>query len=57
MAFGALGTQAFVGGASWYRERSAFAVGGEPIVQRPLGGMVWIDGHRCPQCRVLLLDY
>ncbi len=54
---GTLGTMSYLGGTQWYRERSALALGGETIVSKPLGGMTWLDGHRCPGCRLLVLTY
>jgi hypothetical protein len=54
---GSLGLMTYVGGAAWYKGRSALALGGESIVAKPLGGMVWMDGHRCRACRLLLLSY
>ncbi len=47
----------YVGGATWHRERSALALNGETIVSKPIGGMVWLDGTRCPGCRLLVLGY
>ena len=25
----------------------------ETLVSAPLGGMIWLDGSRCPSCRLL----
>lgn len=46
-----------LGGARWYKFRSFLALGGETVGDWSLSGMVWIDGHRCPKCRLLLLRY
>jgi Domain of unknown function (DUF6487) len=54
---GTLGAMTYVGGVKWYRERSTLALGGETLQSKPLGGMVWLDGQRCPNCRLLLLHY
>jgi len=57
---GTLGTMTYIGGMKWYRERSALALGGETIaggLARFIGGMAWLDGHRCPNCRLLFLNY
>jgi hypothetical protein len=47
----------YVGGAKWYKERSTLALGGETLESKLLGGMVWLDGQRCPNCRLLLLNH
>lgn len=54
---GSLGTMSYVGGSKWYERRSALALGGETLVSMPLGGMAWLDGARCPACRLLVLRY
>jgi hypothetical protein len=57
METGTVGVMSYVGGAAWYRERSTLALGGRPIVRSSLGGMIWLDGRRCPRCRELHLRY
>ena len=54
---GTVGVMSYISGAAWYRERSTLALHGETIVHAPLGGMVWLDGLRCPKCRALHLHY
>jgi hypothetical protein len=54
---GTLGAMTYVGGVKWFKERSTLALGGETLESKPLGGMVWLDGKRCPSCRLLLLNY
>jgi Domain of unknown function (DUF6487) len=57
MTAGSLGTMSYVAGVTWHKSRSALALGGEKIAGSSLGGMVWMDGFRCPGCRLLLLQY
>jgi hypothetical protein len=57
METGTVGVLSYVGGEAWYRERSSLALGGKTIVKAPLGGMIWLDGLRCPRCRELHLRY
>ncbi len=54
---GTLGFVTYLGGPRWYRKRTTLALGGQNVVPKPLGGMVWIDGFRCEKCRLLLLHY
>jgi hypothetical protein len=57
MESGALGVMSYTAGAQWFRERSILALGGETIVSKPLGGMIWLDGQRCSGCRFVQLHY
>jgi len=57
MDLGTLGFFTLLGGARWYKERSELMLGGDSIVKHPLGGDTWLDGFRCPKCRLLLLTY
>jgi len=57
MDMGTLGFFTLLGGARWFKERSELMLGGDSIVKHPLGGDTWIDGFRCPKCRLLLLKY
>jgi|HubBroStandDraft_1064217.scaffolds.fasta_scaffold560565_1 hypothetical protein len=57
MEAGTVGAMTYVGGAKWYKERSMMALGGETIANKFLGGMVWLDGQRCRECRFLQLNY
>ncbi len=57
MESGSVGVMSYAVGVQWYRERSLLALGGETIVRKPLGGMAWLDGHRCADCRFLQLHY
>ena len=57
MDLGTLGFFTLLGGARWYKERSELMLGGDSIVKNPLGGNTWLDGFRCPNCRLLLLSY
>lgn len=56
MDAGTLGFFTLLGGAYWFKERTTLMLGGESIVKNPLGGDPWMDGFRCPKCRMLLLD-
>jgi hypothetical protein len=47
----------YLGGAKWNREPSSLALGGEAILSKLFGGMVWLDGLRCPRCRLLHPSY
>ena len=57
MDLGTLGFFILAGGARWFQERSLLMLNGDPIVKNRLGGDTWIDGFRCPKCRLLLLTY
>ena len=57
MDSGTLGFFTYLGGARWFPRRNSWMTGGDPIVKNPLGGDTWIDGLRCPKCRLLLLSY
>jgi hypothetical protein len=46
-----------LGGARWYKSKSFWAVGGEPVGGWSISGMAWIDGHRCTRCHIMLLRY
>lgn len=54
---GTMGVMSYSAGATWHRQRSLLALGGETLVSEPLGGMIWMDGHRCLRCRTLVLAY
>ena len=53
---GVVGAESLTGGANWYKSRSTLALGGEPIGDSATGGMVWLDGYRCRNCRKLILQ-
>ena len=57
MAAGSFGSMSYLGGAQWYAHRSLLALDGEKISTKPLGGMIWLDGFRCPKCHILVLKY
>lgn len=57
MSEGTLGVMSYVAGATWHSSRSTLALGGEKIAGRTLGGMIWLDGSRCANCRILHLRY
>ncbi len=57
MEHGYLGSESFVGGARWYTKKSTLGMGGEDLAKSGGLGMVYIEGERCPGCRLLLLRY
>lgn len=57
MAPGFLGSESFIGGSKWFLERTRLAFGGEELAKPNSYSMVYIAGHRCRECRVLLLTY
>jgi hypothetical protein len=56
MEAGTLGAESFVGRARWFKERSVLALGGEKVGDYRSDGMTWLDGFRCRECRLALLD-
>ena len=57
MELGSVAAESLTGGAKWHKSRSVLATGGESIGDYTAGGMVWLDGARCPTCRLLVLRY
>ena len=57
MAPGFLGSESFVSGSKWFLERTRLAFGGEEIAKPNAFSMVYIEGFRCRDCRVLHLQY
>jgi hypothetical protein len=55
MERGVLGAESLLGGAKWYREKSALALGGEKVGEYSANGMAWLDGYRCRPCRLALV--
>ena len=57
MEVGVLGSESLTTQSRWYKKRTALALGGEKIGDYAPSGMTWIDGFRCPNCRLLILRY
>jgi hypothetical protein len=57
MESGVFLAESFIGGARWTRERTRLAIGGEGLVAPDAWGNVYLDGFRCPSCRLLVLAY
>jgi hypothetical protein len=57
MSPGFLGSESFIGGSKWYLERTRLALGGEEIGKPDTWGMVFLPGHRCRECKVMVLQY
>lgn len=54
---GYLRAESFIGGANWTTKKTVLGIGGEPIAGTDVGGNVYLEGFRCPTCRVLTLRY
>ncbi len=54
---GWFGSESFVGGTKWFRERNFWGTGGEPLKKPDLSGMIYHLAHRCQACRVIVLKY
>ncbi len=58
MERGFLGAEVWPVGLQWYRKESGFgAFGGEPVATTRQFQMEYLEGERCPACRVMLLAY
>jgi hypothetical protein len=57
MSPGYLGSESFIGGSKWFLERTRLAFGGEDIAKPNTFSMVYIPGHRCRECKTLVLNY
>lgn len=57
MVPGFLGSESFIGGSKWYLERTRLALGGDELAKPDTWGMVYLAGHRCTDCRVVLVSY
>lgn len=57
MAPGYLGSESLVEGSKWFMERTRLAFGGEEVAKPNSFGMVYMEGYRCRECKVLELTY
>ena len=57
MGPGFLGSESLVSGSKWFLERTRLAFGGEEVAKPNAFGMVYIPGHRCRECKTLVLRY
>ena len=55
MMTGSACVMSFAAGMTWHDGRSTLALGGETLVSGLLGRTIWLDGYRCPNCRLLLV--
>lgn len=57
MAHGFLRAESFIGGAAWTTKRTRLGSHGVPLVRPDGFGYVYLEGDRCPDCRLLTLRY
>jgi hypothetical protein len=57
MERGYLGSESFIRGVKWFAEKSKLGTGGVELVKPGGLGMVYLEGRRCPDCKLLLLRY
>ncbi len=57
MEEGYLGSESLIGGAKWDTKKSKLGIGGEKLAKPGSLGMVYFEGSRCKNCRLLLLHY
>ena len=57
MESGYLEAESLVGGAKWQEKRSVLGIGGELLMKPNASGLVYLQGSRCPHCRILMLKY
>jgi len=57
MMDGFLVAESFIQGVKWVKERTRLALGGEVLVQPDSYGNVYVEGVRCPSCKMMILKY
>ena len=57
MESGFLGSESFVSGMRWYKEKTLHSIGGENIKESGMSGMVFLDGFICRKCKTIAVTY
>lgn len=57
MEKGFLGSESFISGMKWFKEKTILALGGEKIKDPGLSGMVYLDGFLCRKCQTMVVAY
>ena len=57
MEQGFLGSESFVSGMKWFKEKTILDVGGEKIKEPGMSGMVYLDGFICRKCNTIIVTY
>lgn len=57
MEQGFLGSESFISGMKWFKEKTILALGGEKIKDPGLSGMVYLDGFLCRNCKTIVVAY
>jgi hypothetical protein len=57
MEQGFLGTERIFSDVAWFKQKTTFGFGGESLELKDRLGMVYIEGSRCSECRILDLHY
>jgi hypothetical protein len=57
MERGFLGSESFISGMKWFKEKTILALGGEKIKDPGLSGMVYLDGFLCRKCQTMVVAY
>lgn len=57
MERGFLGSESFISGMKWFKEKTILALGGEKIKDPGMSGMVYLEGFICRKCRRIDLSY
>lgn len=54
---GFLGSESFISGMKWFKEKTILALGGEKIREPGMSGMVYLDGFICKKCKTIVVTY
>jgi hypothetical protein len=54
---GYLGSESFISGMKWFKEKTVLALGGEKIKEPGMSGMVYLDGFICRKCSTMVVTY
>jgi ssDNA-binding Zn-finger/Zn-ribbon topoisomerase 1 len=57
MEHGYIRAESFIGGIKWMREKSTKSLGLETVAKPDMLGFVFIEGFRCPECRLICSQY
>ncbi len=57
MESGFLGSESFISGMRWYKEKTLHSIGGENIKEPGISGMVFLDGFICRECKTIAVTY
>lgn len=54
---GFLGTERIFSDVSWFKVKTTFGTGGESLSLKDRLSMIYIEGFRCKECKVMFLKY